>query len=144
LTNIKDEYFSHAHMSGVKLKLEIEPNVPQVRGDLSLLKQAITNLVSNGIKYAPQSGDMYLRAEKSQENVIISVKDNGPGLSEEEQMRLFEKFYRVKQPGTEKVKGSGLGLAIVRSIAEKHGGRAGCYSQPGQGATFYIALPYLK
>ena len=56
-------------------------------------------------------------------------------------MRLFEKFYRVKQRGTEKIKGSGLGLAIVKSIAERHGGRVWCHSQGGEGATFYISLP---
>lgn len=141
LTSIKDEYFPHAHMEGIRLKLSIEENLPQLRGDLALIKQAVTNLVSNGIKYAPNSGEMILEAKKSHNNVVISVKDNGPGLSAEEQIRLFEKFYRVKRPGTEKVKGSGLGLAIVRSVAERHGGRAGCYSQPGEGATFFITLP---
>lgn len=144
LTSIKDEYFMHAHMAGNKIRLELEENLPSVRGDLALIRQAATNLVSNAIKYAPNSGEILLSAKRGQDNLIISVKDNGPGLTSEEQIRLFEKFYRVKRPGTERVKGSGLGLAIVRSVAERHGGRAGCYSQQGEGATFFIALPYLK
>lgn len=144
LTSITDEYWQHAHMAGVKLKLELDPNLPQIRGDMALLKQAITNLVANGIKYAPKSGDLFLRAKESNGDVVISVKDNGPGIPEKDQIRLFEKFYRVKQPGTESIKGSGLGLAIVKSVAERHGGRAGCYSKKGQGATFYISLPSQK
>ena len=75
------------------------------------------------------------------EGELLSVQDNGPGIPKQDQMRLFEKFYRVKQRGTEKIKGSGLGLAIVRSIAERHGGRAWCISQQGEGCTFAISLP---
>jgi signal transduction histidine kinase len=56
-------------------------------------------------------------------------------------MRLFEKFYRVRQRGTERIKGTGLGLAIVKSIAERHGGRAWCDSEPGNGSTFLISFP---
>lgn len=144
LNSIADEYWQHAHMAGIKIKVDINGKLPKVRADLALLKQAITNLVGNGIKYAPDSGEMFLRAEKSNGNLIISIVDQGPGISEQDQIRLFEKFYRVNRPGTERIKGSGLGLAIVRSIAERHGGRAGCYSNPGEGATFYISLPFKK
>jgi signal transduction histidine kinase len=84
---------------------------------------------------------MYLRAERQNGDVIISVADNGPGIPQQEQMRLFEKFYRAQQRGTENVKGSGLGLAIVKSVAERHGGRVWCRSQAGQGSTFYLLLP---
>lgn len=141
MTTLFDEYRQHALMAGTRLKLDVQPNIAPIRGDLSLIRQALTNLVGNSIKYAPQSGDIYLRAKESNGEVVISIKDNGPGIPEKDQIRLFEKFYRVKQPGTERIKGSGLGLAIVKSIAERHGGRAGCYSKSGEGATFYIALP---
>ncbi|MEM7335615.1 MAG: ATP-binding protein [Chloroflexota bacterium] len=144
LTDIKDEYWQHAHMAGSRLKLVLDTEISPVRGDLSLLRQAITNLVGNSIKYASVSDEILLSASQSNGHVIISVKDQGPGIPEKDQIRLFEKFYRVKQPGTEKIKGSGLGLAIVKSIAERHGGRAGCYSQAGSGATFFISLPTVK
>lgn len=141
LHEVAGEHSQHALNSGISLKLDLAPDVPAVKGDPAMLRQAVANLVVNGIKYAPNSGDMYLRAERQNGEVIISVTDNGPGIPQQEQMRLFEKFYRAQQRGTENVKGSGLGLAIVKSVAERHGGRVWCRSQTGQGSTFYLSLP---
>lgn len=141
LSEIATEYWQHAHLSGIKLQVDVPSGLPVVKGDTALIRQAITNLINNGIKYAPNSGPMRLRAEQQNGEVVISVQDNGPGIPSQDQARLFEKFYRVKQRGTEKIKGSGLGLAIVKSIAERHGGRAWCQSQVGRGTTFYISLP---
>lgn len=141
LMDIANEYWQHAHLNGIKLQVDVNPGIYCIRGDQALIRQAVTNLINNGIKYAPKSGAMTLRAEQHNGEVVISVQDHGPGISKQDQMRLFEKFYRVKQRGTEKVKGSGLGLSIVRTIAERHGGRAWVSSQVGQGSTFYISLP---
>ncbi|MAT99769.1 MAG: hypothetical protein CL608_21730 [Anaerolineaceae bacterium] len=141
LEGIAEEYWQHAHLAGIKLQVDVSDNISPVQGDGSLIRQALTNLVGNAIKYAPNSGPMWLRAEQKNGELVLSVQDSGPGIPKQDQMRLFEKFYRVKQRGTEKVKGSGLGLAIVRSIAERHGGRAWCYSQQGEGCTFSISLP---
>jgi len=141
LEGIAEEYWQHAHLAGIKLQVDVADNISPIQGDGSLIRQALTNLVGNAIKYAPNSGPMWLRAEQKNSELILSVQDSGPGIPKQDQMRLFEKFYRVKQRGTEKVKGSGLGLAIVRSIAERHGGRAWCYSQQGEGCTFAISLP---
>jgi PAS domain S-box-containing protein len=141
LADIATELWQHAHISGIKLEVDVDPKDMVFVGDKRLVRQALTNLVSNGIKYAPNSGLMELRAEKVKEEVVFTVKDNGPGIPKEDQMRLFERFYRAQAKGTEKVKGSGLGLAIVKSIAEKHGGRAWCRSERGQGTTFYVAIP---
>jgi PAS domain S-box-containing protein len=141
LSEVAREHIQHAHNNGISLQVEVEPDVSSVKGDPALLRQAVANLVINGIKYAPNSGPMYLRAEQQNGEVIISVIDNGPGIPQQDQMRLFEKFYRAQQRGTENVKGSGLGLAIVKSVAERHGGRVWCRSQAGQGSTFYLSLP---
>ncbi len=141
LADLATEHWQHAHISGIKLEVDVNPKDMVFVGDKRLVRQALTNLVSNGIKYAPNSGLMELRAEKVKDEVVFSVKDNGPGIPKEDQMRLFERFYRAQAKGTEKVKGSGLGLAIVKSIAEKHGGRAWCRSEWGQGTTFYVAIP---
>lgn len=142
LNDIATEYWQHAHLSGIQIQVAIADNVAQtIKGDLSLIRQAVTNLVGNGIKYAPQSGEMVIGAQQSNGELIISIKDNGPGITKEDQIRLFEKFYRVKERGTERIKGSGLGLAIVKSIAERHGGRAWVQSQRGKGTTFFISFP---
>lgn len=141
LTDIAAEYWQHAHFTGIQIQVEVDENVADLTGDLSLIRRALINLLGNGIKYAPNSGAIVLGAQQVNGEVIISVKDNGPGIAKEDQVRLFEKFYRVKARGTEKIKGSGLGLAIVKSIAEQHGGRAGVKSQLGKGSTFFVALP---
>ncbi|MEZ4591878.1 MAG: ATP-binding protein [Chloroflexota bacterium] len=141
LESIAEEYWQHAHLAGIKLHVDVPDNISSITGDGSLLRQAITNLLGNGIKYAPNSGPMWLRAEQKNEELVLSVQDSGPGIPKQDQIRLFEKFYRVKQRGQEKVKGSGLGLAIVRSIAERHGGRAWCISQQGEGSTFSFSVP---
>jgi PAS domain S-box-containing protein len=141
LEDIAEEYWQHAHLAGIKLHVDVADDISPVVGDGSLIRQAITNLIGNGIKYAPDSGPMWLKAEQQNGELILSVQDSGPGIPKQDQLRLFEKFYRVKQRGTEKIKGSGLGLAIVRSIAERHGGRVWCSSQQGEGCTFSIALP---
>jgi PAS domain S-box-containing protein len=141
LADLATEFWQHAHLSGIKLEVGVEPKEMVMIADKPLLRQALTNLLTNAIKYAPDSGVMKLCAERKNGEVIFSVADNGPGIPEQDQMRLFERFYRVKERGTEKVKGSGLGLAIVKSIAERHGGRAWVQSKRGQGSTFYIAIP---
>ncbi len=141
LESIAEEYWQHAHLAGIKLNVDVAEDISTITGDGSLIRQALANLIGNGIKYAPNSGPMWLRAELENEELVLSVQDSGPGIPKQDQIRLFEKFYRVKQRGTEKIKGSGLGLAIVRSIAERHGGRAWCISQQGKGCTFAISLP---
>ena len=107
LESIAEEYWQHAHLAGIKLHVDVADNISTITGDGSLIRQAITNLLGNGIKYAPNSGPMWLRAEQENGELILSVQDSGPGIPKQDQIRLFEKFYRVKQRGTEKVKGSG-------------------------------------
>lgn len=129
---------------GIKLQVEVIPDIPPIYADPDLLRRALSNYLTNGAKYAPQGRQITLRAEQMNGEVIFSVKDQGPGIPPESQMRLFEMFYRVKQRGTEKVKGSGIGLALVKSVAEKHGGRAWCHSEVGQGSTFFLAVPIVE
>ncbi len=114
---------------------------PTNQGGSDSSGQAISNLLANGFKYAPNSGEMTLTAERIGDEVVISVHDQGPGVDGQDQIRLFEKFYRVQRHGSGEVKGSGLGLAIVKTIADRHGGRAWCHSDPDNGSTFYISVP---
>ncbi len=109
--------------------------------DSSLVRQAVANYINNAIKYAPNSGELLLFTEREGEDIVIGVIDNGPGISAQDQLRLFEKFYRVQESRKPQIKGSGLGLSLVRSIANRHEGRAWCESRLGVGSAFYISLP---
>lgn len=144
LKGLADEHWLYARESGVTLHVRAAEGLPSVKADRVLLNQALSNLLTNAFKYAPQSGDLILAAERVGDEIIFSVRDQGPGIAGQDQMRLFEKFYRVKRHGAGKAKGSGLGLAIVRSIAERHQGRVWCESELGQGSRFCLALPVTR
>lgn len=141
LTDIAANHWQHGYANGINLSVDLPDDLPSIDGDVVLLRQAITNYVANGIKYAPDSGEMTLNAIFNADEVIISVQDNGPGIPPESHPQLFEKFYRADRNDGRKVKGSGLGLALVKSIAERHGGRVWCQSQLEEGSSFYMALP---
>ncbi len=134
-------YRARAMGKGLGFQVEVAENLPTVIGDPALLRQAISNLVDNAIKYTP-AGEIKFRVSAGEERVVIQVQDTGPGISQADQMRLFEKFFRVKRRESLDIKGSGLGLAIVKSIVERrHNGRVWVESQLGVGTSFFIALP---
>jgi signal transduction histidine kinase len=123
------------------LVVETAAGLPPAKADLALLSRAVTNLVTNGLKYAPGSGPLVLRAEAGNREIVISIRDRGPGIPLADQAHLFEKFYRGVEAAAERERGTGLGLAIVKSVADRHGGRVWCESAPGEGSAFYLALP---
>lgn len=123
------------------IKVEIPRDFPYVQGDPRRLEQVIDNLVSNAIKYSPRGGVVDIRGRSTPAEVILTVSDEGVGIPLEEQERIFDRFYRVEGPETRAVSGTGLGLYITRAIVEAHGGRCWVSSTPGQGATFFVALP---
>jgi signal transduction histidine kinase len=113
--------------------------IPHVRGDRERLKQVLTNLIENAVKYSAPGEQVEVTARAENGRVCVTVSDRGPGIASEQQGLIFEKFGRANvgsgKPGT------GLGLFIARSIAEAHGGSLDVRSAPGQGATFTLALP---
>jgi PAS domain S-box-containing protein len=134
-------YQTHAASKGLGLHVDIADGLPEVMGDPTLLRQAIANLVDNAIKYTP-SGKVGVRAYLRENQVAIQVQDTGPGISQADQVRLFERFYRVKRRDSMEIKGTGLGLAIVKSIIERrHGGRVWVESKLGAGSSFIVVLP---
>lgn len=112
-----------------------------VLGDRTLLRQAIANLVDNAVKYTPAGGTVTVGMDLSENVAIVRVSDTGIGITPENQVRLFEKFYRIKRRETTDIAGTGLGLALVKSIVEHHHGRVWLESELNKGSTFYIALP---
>jgi PAS domain S-box-containing protein len=129
-----------AEAKNLKLQLELPSTLPPIVGDGALIKRAVANLVDNAIKYTPE-GSVTVRVRERDSYLVVSVSDTGIGIAPADQIRLFEKFYRIKRRDTIRIKGTGLGLAIVKSIAEKHNGKAWVESKLGEGSTFYLALP---
>ena len=144
LAEVAQEYASPAWMRGVRLVVEAAADLPPVKADPTLLRRAITNLLTNALKYAPESGPVTLRAEARDGEVVISVRDRGPGIATADLPYVFQKFYRGGPGPSGRPPGSGLGLAIVKSIADLHDGRVWCESAPGEGSTFYLALPVVR
>ena len=114
--------------------------LPLVRGDRERLRQVITNLIDNAIKYSPAGDEVRVTAAQENGTIRIAVIDHGPGIPSDQQRLIFEKFGRADVPGGSKP-GTGLGLFIARSIAEAHGGTVDVRSRPPEGATFVLTLP---
>ena len=111
-----------------------------VRGDRDRLAQVVGNLLSNAIKYSPEGGTVQLAAERSGSGVRVVVRDEGVGIPEDQQERIFTKFFRG-DAGATGITGTGLGLAVSREIVEAHGGSIGFDSDPSTGSTFWVELP---
>ncbi|MCA9970736.1 MAG: GAF domain-containing sensor histidine kinase [Anaerolineales bacterium] len=122
----------------VTLRKEMPPNLPPVPGDRKRIRQILLNLVSNAAKFTEQ-GCIQLRAWPEDGQVVVAVADTGPGIAPEDQAAVFEPFRQLRHHN--EMAGTGLGLPISRRLAEAHGGRLWLESAPGQGATFYVALP---
>jgi signal transduction histidine kinase len=116
-----------------------EPGV--VDADPDSLGRALLNLISNAVKFTPHGGSITVTSWCEEDSVVLAVSDTGIGISEEDQERVFDRFYRTEDARREAIQGSGLGLAIVNTIVEEHGGTIGVRSAKGEGSVFEIWLP---
>ncbi|RFZ81367.1 PAS domain S-box protein [Mucilaginibacter terrenus] len=112
----------------------------EVYGDEHRIDQVLSNFINNAVKYAPESKEIYLIAERHGDHIKIAVKDNGPGIAPDKIPHLFSKYYRAEYTGSQ-FSGLGLGLYISSEITKRHGGKIGVDSQLGHGSTFWILLP---
>ncbi len=135
------ENLSHQlNTKGHKLAADFAPNLPTILGNPLRLRQMVTNLLGNAIKYTPPGGNVKISLGTDGPLVILQVSDNGVGIPIEDQPYVFDKFYRSERVADE-FEGTGLGLAIVKSIVDQHNGRIWLESKEGKGTTFTVVLP---
>lgn len=126
---------------GHKVILKIEEDIPSIIADKDGIEQVILNIISNSIKYTEENGQLEIKAYKEEENVVVSVKDNGIGIPENDLARIFERFYRVEKGRSRDLGGTGLGLSIAKEIIEAHKGSIILNSAPNMGTEVIIKLP---
>jgi signal transduction histidine kinase len=129
---------------GQGLTLDLAEALPAIVGDADRIRQILTNLLSNAMKYTASGGRITITASGDASHVRIAVRDTGIGLSPEDQTQLFTPFFRAQQEAIQEIGGTGLGLAITRVLVELHGGVITVNSVPGQGSTFSFTLPALQ
>jgi PAS domain S-box-containing protein len=126
---------------GLNVVTEVEDNLPEIFGDKDRFIQVLINLISNAVKFT-DSGNITIGAKVKNSNIIVSVKDQGIGISKENSLKVFEKFKQVGDTLTDKPKGTGLGLPICKQIIEHYEGRIWVESEEGKGSTFCFTVPY--
>lgn len=124
-----------------RLIVDFPADFPIVDADPRWLKQVFRNILDNAVKYSPHGGLVIIRGEIRTVDVVVSVADQGVGISPEDLIPLFERYFRVKSPTGYHVPGTGLGLPVARAIVEAHGGRIWAESKVGEGTTLYFSLP---
>lgn len=140
---VEDAYTTmlpHARNKQVQLTTEVEADLPPAIYDSDRMMQVLTNLISNAIKFTPETGTVSVSAQRRAEEVVLRISDTGMGIPKEALPKIFNRFYRVRRPGKE-IKGTGLGLAIVHKIVAGHGGRIDVESEVDKGTTFSVVLP---
>jgi signal transduction histidine kinase len=124
-----------ANSAGVVIRTHLADDLPEVRLNVEMFKQALLNLMLNALQFTPAGGELILATRREGDRAVIEVTDTGAGIAEEVQPRVFDAFFSTR-PG-----GSGLGLPTTRRIVEAHGGTITLHSAPGKGSRFTIRLP---
>lgn len=117
------------------------PGTPEVLGDEARLRQVLGNLVSNALQHTPESACIAVRVGTADDNAVLEVCDEGPGMSTDDAKRVFERFYRTDSSRARTSGGTGLGLSIVDSLVYAHGGTVSVITAPGRGCTFKVCMP---
>jgi two-component system sensor histidine kinase SaeS len=139
-----------SHLLQIKEKgIEVEGVIPEHLPPVSIMpneiKRVVSNLLHNALRHSPEGGKIVIRALMPEDGYVkVIVEDQGEGIAEEEQVRLFERFYRTDQSRSRASGGSGLGLAITKSIVEIHGGEVGVSSKLGEGSLFWFTVPVVQ
>jgi two-component system, OmpR family, sensor kinase len=120
------------------------PGTPEVLGDEPRIRQVLSNLVANALQHTPESADVTVRVGTDGDDAVLEVADKGPGMSQEDASRVFERFYRTDSSRARTSGGTGLGLSIVDSLVQAHGGVVTVTTAPGEGCCFRVMLPRIS
>lgn len=140
MDRVVEHYRYRSEWKDIDIKLERDSAGLPAVADPSLFQEVMENLISNAVKYSPKGSRITIRS-KCQDTIRIEVEDEGPGLSEEDQQQLFQKFKRLSPEPTEREGSTGLGLYIVKKMVDAMKGEVWCESRPGAGCTFIVELP---
>jgi signal transduction histidine kinase len=141
LGQLKADHEAQARERDITLEFDQPPKLPVIQADRDKIALALHNLVGNALKYTLEGGRVTVVTTVENGRLTVAVTDTGIGIDPEEQERVFDKFYRSKNPQATSVKGSGLGLPIAREVARLHGGDVTLESELGKGSTFTLTVP---
>ena len=125
----------------LKVIVDLSPDAQTIRADETRLHEVLHNLLDNAVKYSRENGEIRMQSVQRGHEIVLSVTDNGVGISKDDLPRIFERFYRADKARSRELGGTGLGLAIVKHIAQLHGGRVEAESELGRGTTIRVVLP---
>ena len=131
-----------AQNKGGRVELFTHAELAHVRGDRIHLANIFYNLVDNAVKYCEATPVVSITTRSDTKGITVSVRDNGIGIPRSEQKKIFDRLYRVPTGDQHNVKGFGLGLSYVKAVVERHGGTITVESEPGNGSTFHITIPF--
>jgi signal transduction histidine kinase len=132
-------FCGQATIAGVALQTQIDNPLPQLDLDPTRIREVLSNLIANALRYTPSGGAIYIKAKRGEDDVQVAVNDTGKGIDAEDLPHVFDRFYKSADS-----RGTGLGLAIAKSLIEAHGGEMSATSEIGKGATISFSLPYEK
>lgn len=128
----------------ITMKVLDGPGTPEVLGDEARIRQVLSNLIANALQHTPESADVTVRVGTDGDDAVLEVADKGPGMSEQDASRVFERFYRTDSSRARASGGTGLGLSIVESLVRAHGGVVSVTTAPGEGCCFRVTLPRIS
>ncbi len=139
--NVVRDWREKLAAKNLKMIVDVSPDASTLRADETRLQEVLYNLLENAVKYSRENGQIQLQAARRGPETVLSVSDDGAGISKEDLPRIFERFYRADKARSRELGGTGLGLAIVKHIAQLHGGRVEAESELGKGTTIRVVLP---
>lgn len=146
IQEITQPFMELVKRKNLSVKIDLPPQLPLILADRDRLLQVLVNLIDNAIKFTgiKGEGEITISAQAKEEMIEVKIADSGIGIPAQEQEKIFERFYRIKEGPGALLGGTGLGLSIVKQIINAHGGEIGVESQKGRGSVFFFTIPGLK